>query len=715
MKKCITISTLLVIIYGSVSNAWATKIPLFVEEYHYATAEKVVATSKTLKRAIWVGGSERPSLTIGGGDVTGSANVKSINADTDQIVISPRVKVYKAGITDAVGNGGATCNFNWRIGTSGGYTTVAMTYKDDVDSNANDRFEGEITLDLTPTGNYVYYFDCTAGGETGYDSNSGANYTWNKTDLDELTNSDHDVCNFVGDAWLSNHPEYRLHASMRSDWFGAGNVTTQTIQGTHNYAQVTLQAQNAGQALVFRKGSDANKRWDYDNIALNTALTAGFVNSGANDSSINTAAVTNHYYTYRFRRTDASSSNVDAEANRDFSVMKTENAPIRIASMTANGVRETTEKVDHTANARIPLLDRGITCAGSASYMGAANFPIIGKDQGIAISGTYTGTIGTDQFIYVRYIGYGHSLDKVVQCTASAGNYTCAIPQADIQATSASDILFSYYIFTSSVDFTTTGAGAVTASTACKGATPTTGCTVTSANNLDILSLDFWNYQIAAATAAKRLDPALGEKFRRTPNRNYAFGVSPSLPVSLTALTAAVTADEANLQWTTVSETNNLGFYVEHRQGNGAWKQLGFVSAQGSPNTTHTYTYPVKGLSYGYNTFRLKQVDNGGQGQYSKEITVLVELPGTALLNAAYPNPFAQTSTLEFAVAAKQNVRVELFNILGQKVQTLFNGTLEDNVVTTATVNAASLANGTYIVRMTGDNFVKTQNVVVVK
>ncbi|MDX1409224.1 MAG: T9SS type A sorting domain-containing protein, partial [Saprospiraceae bacterium] len=91
------------------------------------------------------------------------------------------------------------------------------------------------------------------------------------------------------------------------------------------------------------------------------------------------------------------------------------------------------------------------------------------------------------------------------------------------------------------------------------------------------------------------------------------------------------------------------------------------------------------------------------------------ETPGTHLLSNAYPNPFNPQSQFTLAVAQDQFVTAELYNTLGQRVATLFSGTVEANQVQSVAIDGAGLASGTYVVRITGERFTDALRVTVLK
>ena len=84
--------------------------------------------------------------------------------------------------------------------------------------------------------------------------------------------------------------------------------------------------------------------------------------------------------------------------------------------------------------------------------------------------------------------------------------------------------------------------------------------------------------------------------------------------------------------------------------------------------------------------------------------------PQAATLAPIYPNPFADRASVSVELDAAQRVSVEVFNVLGQRVATLFSGTLQG--ARTFVLDGATLDNGLYVVRLQGEDFVQSRKVV---
>ena len=125
--------------------------------------------------------------------------------------------------------------------------------------------------------------------------------------------------------------------------------------------------------------------------------------------------------------------------------------------------------------------------------------------------------------------------------------------------------------------------------------------------------------------------------------------------------------------------------------------------------------YTVDGLPFGTHRFRVGQLGDDGQVIYSETVEIEVEMTERFVLEPAYPNPFNPQATIRFAVRESENVRVELYNALGQRVKALYDGTPTANTFQQVTINGSDLASGLYIVRLQGASFVSTQKVMLLK
>jgi len=97
-----------------------------------------------------------------------------------------------------------------------------------------------------------------------------------------------------------------------------------------------------------------------------------------------------------------------------------------------------------------------------------------------------------------------------------------------------------------------------------------------------------------------------------------------------------------------------------------------------------------------------------GMGTSNEDAAPLV---GSHRLSAAYPNPFNADSRFNLEVARTQDVKIELFDVLGRSVQVLHNGALTAGADHEFAIRGADLPNGVYLVRAVGEEFKETRTV----
>ncbi len=188
------------------------------------------------------------------------------------------------------------------------------------------------------------------------------------------------------------------------------------------------------------------------------------------------------------------------------------------------------------------------------------------------------------------------------------------------------------------------------------------------------------------------------------------------VPVELLSFSATLNGDAAAFEWVTSSETNNAGFEVQMMaDGRSEYAAMGYVEGHGTTTEVQRYTFGVVGLNAGTHMFRLKQVDFDGAFAYSQELEVAVGVPGTHVLEAAYPNPFNPEATFRFGVNTQQNVRAELVDVLGRVVSALFEGNVAADEMQTIRINGSGLPSGAYLIRIVGETFADAQSVTLLK
>ena len=94
--------------------------------------------------------------------------------------------------------------------------------------------------------------------------------------------------------------------------------------------------------------------------------------------------------------------------------------------------------------------------------------------------------------------------------------------------------------------------------------------------------------------------------------------------------------------------------------------------------------------------------------------TEVAELPAHPALLPAYPNPFNPTTTLSFALPANSNVKLAVYDMLGREVETLAQGWWTAGTHELR-FDAGNLPSGLYMYRLTGQGFVLTRTVTLLR
>jgi uncharacterized repeat protein (TIGR02543 family) len=89
-------------------------------------------------------------------------------------------------------------------------------------------------------------------------------------------------------------------------------------------------------------------------------------------------------------------------------------------------------------------------------------------------------------------------------------------------------------------------------------------------------------------------------------------------------------------------------------------------------------------------------------------------VPADYVLNQNYPNPFNPSTRISFNVPAKADIRLAVYNVLGEMVQSLLNGEMEAGYYEVV-FDAANLPSGLYFYRLDSGSFSEIRKMVLMK
>ena len=179
-----------------------------------------------------------------------------------------------------------------------------------------------------------------------------------------------------------------------------------------------------------------------------------------------------------------------------------------------------------------------------------------------------------------------------------------------------------------------------------------------------------------------------------------------TLPVELSAFEAIGGDGEVSLKWRTQSEVNNLGFEIfRSLEETGEYALIATYEDQenlvgaGNANEERQYSYKDLQIANGVNYwYKIADVDFTGVRTLHGPVSAIPNANQTPLsqkgnaptrfmLHQNYPNPFNPETTIKFELPDFNNTtgKVELlvFNALGMKVRTLYDGPLAPGIYET--------------------------------
>ena len=229
-----------------------------------------------------------------------------------------------------------------------------------------------------------------------------------------------------------------------------------------------------------------------------------------------------------------------------------------------------------------------------------------------------------------------------------------------------------------------------------------------------------WN--VISATINKDSDPRTAT-FSISSFSQFTIGQSGALPVELVSFAGHQMNGKVMLNWSTATESNNVGWEIEYRQPtmdngqqkNTEFRKVGFVAGKGTTTEKQSYSFAVSSLqsSVSVAEFRLKQLDSDGKISYSNALTIDLT-PVTFGLSQNYPNPFNPVTVINYQLAADSDVRLVVYDLLGREVASLVNEKKAAGFYTVS-FNATNISTGVYFYKLTAGNFTEIKKMTLMK
>ncbi|MEJ5350373.1 MAG: hypothetical protein WHS65_02150 [Melioribacteraceae bacterium] len=188
-------------------------------------------------------------------------------------------------------------------------------------------------------------------------------------------------------------------------------------------------------------------------------------------------------------------------------------------------------------------------------------------------------------------------------------------------------------------------------------------------------------------------------------------------PVELVYFNAIVSNGIVLLSWSTATEVNNYGFYVERSDISMMFNTIGFVIGSGNSNAPKNYLFVDSTLiNEGRYFYRLKQIDIDGHFQFSDTIEINYNLAGVGEnwnkeeINFQYT---FENGVYAIKINNKKSISGDLllYSILGEKI---FETHIEANKRTI--IIPANYSSGVYVIILTSNSkIIQMKKVVVVK
>lgn len=184
----------------------------------------------------------------------------------------------------------------------------------------------------------------------------------------------------------------------------------------------------------------------------------------------------------------------------------------------------------------------------------------------------------------------------------------------------------------------------------------------------------------------------------------------PAIPAGLTATT---TSGKFQLNWTNNSESDLGGYKIYYGTDGVNWNGTGAAEGNSPVAVSKINQFYISGLPVDTKFyFAIKAFDvSNNESNYSTSASATVVnientnsgIPADYALSQNYPNPFNPTTRIRISIPFESNVKLTLYNLLGQEVKQIVNTTKNAGTYE-VTFDASNISSGVYYYRLTANS-----------